>query len=77
MAVHQLVNALHTSGRAMHHSLASRGASRLDTDGAAPPQLDLTAPHQFGVGYLVWKVGSLTAADLVTGASVLVVRDRR
>lgn len=47
MAVHQLLNAL---DKAMHRSRARRGASRLVADGAPPPQLDLTAPRQFGVG---------------------------
>lgn len=48
MAVHQLLNAL---DKAMHLSRARRGASRLVADGAPPPpQLDLTAPRQFGVG---------------------------
>lgn len=42
-------SSMHPSiGQELHRGRASRGASRLDTDGAPPPQLDLTAPHQFG-----------------------------
>lgn len=47
MALHQLLNAL---DKAMHRSQASRDAPRLVADGAPPPQLDLTAPRQIGVG---------------------------